>query len=237
MHNTKNLFDPSEGSFPRIAPFALFMAFIAIQEGMRYIGKHGILAIPEDLFLYLYPVKTVSVGLLLFCYRKSYTEITRNCLTNIGNIFTSVFTGIIVLVLWINMDWSWATVGTSSGFNPSLLSDNVTRYTLIFSRILGAAVVVPIMEEIFWRSWLLRYIISSDFQSVEIGKFTLPSFLIGTIMFGLEHNLWLAGIMAGAIYTLLLYRTKSITLCIVAHGLTNFLLGIYVLQTARWEFW
>jgi CAAX prenyl protease-like protein len=237
MLNTKNLFAPSEGSYPRIAPFALFMAFIAIQEGMQYIGKQGFFVIPEIFFLYLYPVKTVLVGLLLLCYRKSYTEITGNCLVNISNIIISIIAGIIVFILWINMDWSWATIGTPKGFDPSSISENITRYTLISARILGAAVVVPIMEEIFWRSWLLRYIISQHFQSVEIGRFTLPSFLIGTIMFGLEHNLWLAGIMAGTIYSLLLYRTKSITLCIVAHAVTNFLLGIYVIQTARWEFW
>jgi CAAX prenyl protease-like protein len=93
------------------------------------------------------------------------------------------------------------------------------------------------MEELFWRSWLLRYIISQDFKSVEIGRFTLPSFLIGTVMFGLEHNLWLAGIMAGALYSLLLYRTKSLAQCIVAHAVTNLLLGIYVLQTGKWYFW
>ncbi|MGA7827253.1 MAG: CPBP family glutamic-type intramembrane protease [Geobacteraceae bacterium] len=56
-------------------------------------------------------------------------------------------------------------------------------------------------------------------------------------MFGLEHNLFLAGIMAGIAYNLLLYRTKSLSACILAHGLTNLALGIYVLQTGKWYFW
>jgi CAAX prenyl protease-like protein len=93
------------------------------------------------------------------------------------------------------------------------------------------------MEEIFWRSFMLRYVITSDFTSVRIGTFTLTSFLICAVLFGLEHNLLLAGIMAGAVYSLLLYWTKSIFQCVLAHAVTNLALGLYVLQTGHWQFW
>ena len=93
------------------------------------------------------------------------------------------------------------------------------------------------MEEIFWRSFLIRYIISSDFEKIPIGRFTWSSFLISTVLFGLEHNLFLAGMMAGIAYNLLLYRTKSLAHCIFAHAVTNLLLGIYVLATGKWQFW
>jgi CAAX prenyl protease-like protein len=61
--------------------------------------------------------------------------------------------------------------------------------------------------------------------------------LICAVLFGLEHNLILAGIMAGVAYSLLLYWTKSIYQCILAHAVTNLVLGIYVLQTGYWQFW
>jgi hypothetical protein len=93
------------------------------------------------------------------------------------------------------------------------------------------------MEELFWRSFLLRYIINSDFMSVRVGTYTLFSFLVGSGLFGLEHTLVLAGIMAGIAYSLLLYWTKSIYQCVLSHAVTNFVLGIYVLQTGYWQFW
>lgn len=237
MENIKKIYSAENGTFHRIAPFVLFMAFIAFQEGLGFLASKGFVAIPDSWFLYLYPVKTVAVGLLLYLFRKRYTEIAWNDFGSVGKTAAGILTGIVVLILWINMDWSWATFGSSQGFDPFIVSDNVTRYLLIGFRIAGASIIVPIMEELFWRSWLLRYLISPDFESVEIGRFTLSSFLIGSVMFGLEHNLWLAGIMAGAFFSILLYRTKSLAQCILAHAITNLLLGIYVLKTGKWFFW
>jgi CAAX prenyl protease-like protein len=93
------------------------------------------------------------------------------------------------------------------------------------------------MEELFWRSFLIRYVISPDFSRVPIGMFTWSSFLITAVLFGLEHNLFVAGILAGIAYNLLLYYTRSLSACILAHAITNFILGVYVLQTGKWHFW
>jgi hypothetical protein len=135
------------------------------------------------------------------------------------------------------MDWDFATFGENKGFDPFLNENTAIRNVLIFFRFFGAALVVPIMEELFWRSFLLRYIINSDFMSVRVGTYTLFSFLVGSGLFGLEHTLVLAGIMAGIAYSLLLYWTKSIYQCVLSHAVTNFVLGIYVLQTGYWQFW
>lgn len=237
MGNAKKLFSGFEDSLPRTAPFALFLTFIALQEGFGFLASKGIAAIADVWFLYMYPVKTVAVGLLLFVFRKSYTEISRKDLSVTGRTIASIATGILVFALWINMDLPWAAFGPSKGFDPTIVSENFTRHLLIGFRITGASIIVPAMEELFWRSWLLRYIISQDFRSVAIGRFTVSSFLIGSVMFGLEHNLWLAGIMAGIFYNILLYRTKSVAQCILAHATTNLLLGIYVLNTGKWFFW
>ncbi len=227
----------SQGGFPRIAPFALYMAFIGIDELVRFLSSSGYVHISDTALLFLYPVKAISVGVLLIILRKSYSELHWGDLKRPAATFAGLLIGVTVFLLWIQMTWAWAVFGKLNGFDPTSVSENLTRSLLIIFRIIGAAVVVPIMEELFWRSWLLRYIVSQDFQSVAIGRFTLSSFLIGTAMFGLEHNLWLAGIMAGAFYSILLYRTKSIVQCIVAHAITNLLLGIYVLNTGKWYFW
>lgn len=226
----------SSESFSRVAPFAIFMAFIALEEGLRFIASKTGVEIPYTFFLYLYPVKSVVVGGTLIYFRKSYTELRWKDLHILSHTLLSITIGLIVFLLWIRMTWPWAIFGTMSGFNPTGVSENITRNILTIFRVFGAAVIVPIMEELFWRSWLLRYIISPNFQSIEPGKFTIISFIIGTILFGLEHNLWVAGIMAGAFYSMLLYRTKSIAQCIVAHAVTNFVLAVFIIQTGRWEF-
>lgn len=104
-------------------------------------------------------------------------------------------------------------------------------------RLFGAVLVVPVMEELFWRSFLIRYIITPDFTSVPVGCFSWPSFLIASVLFGFEHNLVVAGILAGIVYNLLLYCTRSLSSCIMAHSITNLALGVYVVNTGHWYFW
>ena len=223
--------------WPRVLPFAVFMGFIGVQEGIVYLVKQGWLTLSDQQLLFLYPIKALVVfGLLLFFYRR-YTELNFADFRQLGNTALSLFVGILVFILWINMDWDFATIGESKGFDPTLIDDETVRTTLVAFRLFGAALVVPIMEELFWRSFLLRYIINSAFTKVAIGVFTWPSFLIGAALFGLEHNLILAGVMAGVAYSLLLYRTKSIAQCVLAHAVTNLILGIYVLQSGNWQFW
>ena len=135
------------------------------------------------------------------------------------------------------MDGSFATVGKPAGFNPVAFESGLLRAGMTFSRLTGAVVVVPVMEELFWRSFLIRYMIKHNFMRVSIGQFTWVSFLLTTFLFDLEHNLYLAGIMAGIAYNLLLYRTKSIFHCIVGHTVTNLALGMYVIYTGQWHFW
>jgi len=221
----------------RIIPFAVFMAFIGLQLGLQWAADEGVLALTEQQLLYLYPVKALLVGVLLLMFMRNYDELRWSDFKSLSHTVASVLLGLLVFVLWINMDWGFATFGESKGFNPTLVEDSTVRNSLIFFRLFGAALVVPIMEELFWRSFLLRYIIDSDFMKVRIGTYTLASFVIGSVLFGLEHNLVLAGVMAGIAYSLLLYWTKSIGQCVLAHGVTNLLLGIYVLQTGYWQFW
>lgn len=221
----------------RTAPFALFMSWILLEEVLRSHAVRGIIGIPDHLLLWVYPCKAFSTALLLFLFRRNYSELRWRDLSSLMASLTAVATGIVVFLLWVRMDWSWATTGTLQGYNPTLVSDNFTFVLLSACRLFGAALVVPVMEEIFWRSWLPRYLISQNFQSVELGKFTPASFVIGTLLFGLEHNLWLAGIMAGACYNFLLYRSKSLAQCTLAHAVTNLALGLFVLQSGRWEFW
>ena len=222
---------------PRIVPFILFMCFIGVEEVGRLLAGKGLIELSEQFFLYLYPVKALSVASVLFLFRKKYREIDLRQLVSVRSLVVSVLCGIMVFVVWIRMDFSVDPTGTAHGFNPLVIRDDAVRLFLIVMRLVGAVLVVPVMEELFWRSFILRSIVNQDFHKVPIGSFTWPSFLITTLLFGLEHDLFLAGIMAGIAYNLLVYYTRSIAHCILAHAITNLMLGIYVLVTQRWYFW
>lgn len=234
---TMNKINYDHAALYRWLPFALFMSFIGIEEGLRFFIGKGLINISPVQMLYLYPVKAASVGLLLIYFRKRYEEIRLADLANTGNLILSIAVGVAVFILWINMDWSFGAQGKPPGFDPTIVSDYFTLLFLIIFRVVGAAMIVPVMEELFWRSWLLRYIINHDFNKIQIGSFAWPSFLIATILFGLEHNYIIAGVMAGVAYNLLLYRTKSIALCILSHSITNLALAGYVLVSGKWSFW
>ncbi len=227
----------TKSGWVRIVPFGVFMLFIAVQQLVQWSIDKGYGWMTETHLLFLYPIKIITVTAILVYLWRHYDEINLRDWFHLRHTCLSLVIGVVVFILWINMDWPFASFGETQGFNPTLVDDPLTRGLLISFRIAGAALLVPVMEELFWRSFLLRYIISSDFSQVQIGTYTLSSLVIGSVLFGLEHNLILAGIVAGAIYCVLLYKTRSLSQCILAHGVTNLALGGYVLQTQSWQFW
>ncbi len=193
----------------------------------KLIVKHA--KILHGMYLF-YPLKTLIVAALLWYYRKAFTEL------KVTFSWLAVFVGIVVFIIWVVPE-GWYPQISSSEFNPFMYGTGWVAYLLIVFRLAGAALVVPVFEELFWRSWAIRWIIHEDFKSVPIGKFTWFSCLVIIIGFGFEHHRWLVGLIAGVLYNGLLYYKKDLPSCILAHGVTNLLLGIYVLVTQQWSFW
>lgn len=220
---------------PRILPFAVFMAFIGVQELAGFLAKHGIIDTYPLLPMVLYPAKALAAAAALIFYASRYSELRLKDFSNVPHSLISIGMGLLVFVLWINLDFHFGSEPVT--FDPALIESRTTVWVLIGFRLFGTALVVPIMEEIFWRSFFLRYIIHKDFAGIPIGLFTWPSFVICSLLFGLEHYLIIAGIVAGIAYNLLLYHTKSISQCILSHATTNLVLGIYVIYSGQWRFW
>jgi CAAX prenyl protease-like protein len=234
--------------WPRIVPFGLYMACIALESALLSVSAW--LALPEAwstaLPLGLYPVKTaVVLGALAYFWRH-YEELQEPLYVSWQELGLAIGTGIVVYLAWLRMDWPWATLGPVAGYNPFQAGAGLGAL-LAAVRLFGAAVVVPIMEELFWRSFLIRYVITlfedkgpnvtPEFTAIPLGTFTPISFGLTVLLFGSEHALWLAGIMAGVAYNLLLYKTRRLWPCVLAHGATNLLLGIHVLVTEEWQWW
>ena len=223
---------------PRVLPFAAYVGFLALGEGITWLA----LAVPvlaswgPVADLWLYPVKTAVVLGLLAYFWPRYGELKDRSFSSVGDVLVAVAAGILVYMVWVRMDWPWAMQGSPAGYDPFRAGQG-SGVVLAGVRMFGAAVVVPVMEELFWRSFLLRYLIASRFETVRLGAVTPFSCLATIVLFGLEHHLWLAGMLAGAAYTLILYRTGRLWPCILAHGVTNLALGIHVLVTGEWRWW
>lgn len=224
-------------AFYRYFPFAVFMGFIGLDEFIRFLSGQGLFTLEATSLYYLYPVKTLTVGYLLYLFKEQYHELNFRDLTSLPATLASCGIGLLVFTLWIKMDWTLGAAGMPQGFNPALLPGRNTQITMTFFRIAGAVLIVPLMEELFWRSFLIRYLINKNFDNVRMGTFTWMSFLLTVVFFGLEHNYINAGIMAGIFYNLLLYRTRSLAQCVLSHAVTNLALAIYVVYTGKWQFW
>ncbi len=212
----------------RILPFAAYLAFIVIGDVLERLG------VPQDALRWLYPAKIALVALLLALSWRQYQELSRFHLSLL-HALTALAAGVLVLVLWISLDASWMVVGSPSGFDPRV--EGRIDWLLVAIRIAGAALVVPVMEELFWRSFLMRWVDAPDFESVAPSQVTIKSFVITVVLFGVEHNLWLAGIVAGAAYSLLYMRHRNLWSPILAHAVTNGLLGVWVVRTGNWSYW
>jgi CAAX prenyl protease-like protein len=218
----------NRAAWARILPFVAYVFFIFAEDMLERLG------VAAEVLRWMYPVKVGAVALLLALSWRQYAEL-RN--TRIGPLaaLVAIVVGVAVLVLWISLDASWMSIGSSAGFDPR--NNGQLDWSLVVVRIAGAALVVPVMEELFWRSFLLRWIEAADFQKVDPAQAGPKSFIITIVLFGFEHNLWLAGIVAGAAYSVLFMRHRTLWSPILAHAVTNGLLGIWVVATGNWSYW
>ena len=158
----------------------------------------------------------------------------------------SIALGIGVFLLWIGPDalvpgyrTHWLFQNSITGtiqvsMQPGLLED---RFQLIL-RMARAALLVPILEELFWRGWLMRWLIDNDFERVPLGTYAAGAFRITAILFASEHGpYWEVGLITGAIYNWWMIRTKCLPDLYVTHGVTNLCLSLYVIATGKWEYW
>jgi len=107
----------------------------------------------------------------------------------------------------------------------------------IVVRTLGSSIVVPPLEEVFYRSLVYRYIAKPDFQSVPLGWFSWTPFLVTSVVFGFAHYEWLAGMLCALAYQGLVCWKKRLGDAITAHAITNLLLGLWVVWQGAWKFW
>jgi CAAX prenyl protease-like protein len=212
-------------------PMAVYLALLALSSLLRKEESAFSLASPE---LWIYPAQTLFCGALLLWWWREYDF---RAPRRIGLALVVAF---LVFVSWIFPQAVLDFAPRPNGLNPDLFSGHPAAYwSTVGFRFLRLVVVVPLVEEIFWRGFLLRYLISEKFYTVPLGAFSWLSFSLVTIGFGFSHSRadWVAAFLTGALYNWLAYRTKSLTSCVVAHACTNLLLGLWIMKTHQWGFW
>ena len=150
--------------------------------------------------------------------------------------------GLLVFALWVSPQAVFHAARRENGFDPTPLaaSESPALYHLTLAlRFVRLVVTVPLLEEIFWRGFLLRYLVKEDFLSLPFGACTRFSFAVVSLGFMLEHNPpdYPAALVTGVLYNWVAARTRSLPACVLAHALTNALLGWYVMHTRQWGFW
>lgn len=224
----------SVSALPRVLPFLAFVLVIAVLE---VTGMAGVFAPSPELWARLYPLQAALAAVALwFCLPLCSEFVPRDLLRWKDTVF-SLLLGLLVFFLWIHMDFSWARIGSPSPFMPGAVPEGPQRTALLTVRFFGAALLVPLAEELFWRSFLIRALQAKNFFAVPLGRVHWPSFAITAVLFALEHHQAAAGLMAGILYNLALYRTRSIAQCVLAHAVTNAALGLWVIFTGAWHFW
>ena len=153
----------------------------------------------------------------------------------------AVVLGLLVAAVWVGLD-GWYPVlpflgGAREGFDPAVLGPSA-RAGFLAVRFFGLVALVPVFEELFWRSFLMRVVEDpDDFRRVPIGRVTAWSAAITSIGFMLAHPEWLPALLTGLGWAWLLRKTGSVSACVASHVVANLALGIYVVSTGSWQFW
>lgn len=215
-------------SLPYIAPFAVFMGFIALRS---------IYTLPDltDQIL-----RIVAVGAVLLFISRPVIDLRA------PSWLISLVLGVAVFALWIGPDLLWPGYRHHWLFENSILgmpkgaltTAAQTQPLVLALRAVRAIVIVPIVEELFWRAWLMRWIINPEFEKVPLGAFTLFSFATVAVLFASEHGpYWDVGLITGVIYNAWMVRSKSLGDLILTHAVTNACLSAYVVFAGKWEYW
>jgi len=218
-------------SLPYVGPFVAFLVLLALS---RWVGM-------PPLSLQLSYV-SIMCAVIAFCIRGtiSWQQV------RVHHWASSILLGVAVFVLWIGPDLlfphyrhHWLFDNSLMGHVQAGLSEAAhDQPAVLWLRAFRAVAIVPLIEELFWRAWLMRWIINPDFEKVPLGAFSATSFWIVAILFASEHgSYWDVGLATGVIYNWWMLRTKSLGDLVLVHAVTNACLSLYVVLAGKWEYW
>ena len=215
-------------SFSYTAPFAAFVLTLAASSWLPLDSTWGA------------PLRVLLFGAICFwCWPPELS-------LKFSKPIASVGIGVLVFAIWIAPDLLIPGYRNSVLFSNSIIGQTHSSLpvaalhdpAILAWRTIRAVVIVPIVEELFWRAWLMRWLINTDFRSVPLGTYSPLAFWTTAILFASEHGpYWDVGLITGVIYNLWMIRSKSVADCILMHAVTNGVLSAYVIVGGQWQYW
>jgi CAAX prenyl protease-like protein len=215
-------------AIPYVLPMAVFLAILTIQNRL---ASFGVLE---------FPLRVLFLAAVLWFFSRHV--ISFRCVRPLA----SILLGIAVCALWVAPDqlfpgyrthWLFQndlTGPLKTSIDASLLASPV----VLFFRSVRAVILVPIIEELFWRAWLMRWLIKPEFESVPLGAYSAQAFWITAVLFASEHGpFWEVGLLCGVIYNWWMIKTKSLGDLILTHAVTNLCLSLFTIATKQWQYW
>ena len=211
-----------------IAPFALFLLFLSLAARFHFAAS--------------WSVPLWVMVLAIVCYICWPSELSAKPVHSIA----SIAIGVAVFLLWIAPDvlipgyrqHSLFSNGLTGHLQSSMRPAELQSSWVLAWRTARAVLIVPVVEELFWRGWLMRWVIDNDFRRVPLGAYAPIAFWLTAILFASEHGpYWDVGLITGVIYNLWMIRSKSLSDCILMHAVTNGALSCYVIATSQWQYW
>jgi len=215
--------------FARCLPFAVFIVALAARGA---IDGHADTR-------WLYPLQAGAGALALAFLWRHYSELRadRRAVARPTHWLMSLGAGMVVFLLWITLTEPWMRVGEPVAAFIPVDADDSLQWGLIALRGMGAVLVVPLIEELFWRSFLMRWIDQRDFLNHPPQQTSLYALLVSSAVFALGHDLWLAGLIAGLAFGALYRYTGRIWHAVAAHAVANLALAVWVVHQRAWGFW
>jgi len=213
----------------RIYPFAGFILLLAAEPWLAAaLTWLGLGAEPT------YLLRTVCALWLLLYFRRDYLEL--RVTPTFNQAMAALLAGWLVFLLWIAPYPAWLGGHGASPVVAMPMQTNADIFWLI-CRWSGSALVVPVIEELFWRSYVMRRLDNADFMSVAPAAVTAYAIAVSSVLFAVEHQLWLAGLLAGLVYAWLYRQFQVLWVSILAHVTTNAVLGLWVVYGGHWQYW
>lgn len=210
----------------RLTPYIVILILTFVQDGFG-----------ENLRYWLYLAKLLVGAYCIWQIRDLVPEMKWTFS------WEAVVVGVLVCVIWVGLDPYYPKMSflfsESKPWNPLKQYGEGTAMALFFVavRTIGSAIIVPPIEEIFYRSFLYRWFVRKDFESLPLNHFHWLSFIVTALFFGLVHYQWIAGILCGMAFQWLVLRKNRLGDAMTAHAITNFLLGIWIYWKGAWQFW
>ena len=214
---------------PYVLPFTVLIVLLGLGP---YLGIGSALA---------YPSRTLAVLATLLVFSRAVVSLRPAWPVS------SVLLGLAVFAIWIGPDLlfpgyrhSWLFENALTRASADSLPGPALRTSAwyVCFRLGGTALLIPVVEELFWRAWLMRWLVSHKFYELPLGYYAAQAFWVSALLFASEHGIyWDVGLAAGLAYNWWMVRTRSLADCILAHAVTNACLAAYVLLAGRWEYW